>query len=233
MRILIVEDDKILGETIATSLRREGYAVDWVETASAALQCATIEHFDLILLDLGLPDSDGHVVIRTLRENGQQLPVMILTARDGLDERVKGLDEGADDYVIKPIAIPELHARVRALLRRRMNNASPRIVLGNLELDTVGKRAFVNSTCVDLSAREWSVLEYLVGRAGKIVSKDQLIQAITDWQSELSQNAIEAYVHRVRAKIEGCGIVIRTVRGLGYLLEEPTKDCQLPNTERL
>ncbi len=222
MRILIVEDDKTLGSTIATSLRREGYAVDWVETASAALQCATIESFDLILLDLGLPDSDGHSVIRTLRERGQQVPVLILTARDGLDERVKGLDEGADDYVIKPIATPELHARVRALLRRRMNSASPRIVIGKLELDTVGKRAFVNSECIDLSAREWSVLEYLVGRAGKIVSKDQLIQAITDWQSDLSQNAIEAYVHRVRSKIEGSDVAIRTVRGLGYLLEEPS-----------
>lgn len=221
MRILIVEDDKTLGAAIATSLRREGYAVDWVETASAALQCATIEHFDLLLLDLGLPDSDGHAVVRALRENGQQLPVLILTARDRLDDRVQGLDEGADDYVIKPIAMLELHARIRALLRRRMNNANPRVVMGMLELDTVGKRAFVNSVSIDLSAREWSVLEYLVGRAGKIVSKDQLIQAITDWQSDLSQNAIEAYVHRVRSKIEGSSVTIRTVRGLGYLLDEP------------
>jgi len=221
MRILIVEDDKTLGEAIAKSLRQADFAVDWVETARAALQCLTVEHFDLLVLDLGLPDSDGHTVIGKLRELGQTLPVLILTARDALEERVKGLDGGADDYVIKPIAMAELHARARALLRRSMNSASPRVAIGRLVLDTVGKRAFIDSRGIDLSAREWSVLEYLVGNAGRIVSKDQLIQAIAGWGQELSQNAIEAYVHRVRAKIEGSDIAIRTVRGLGYLLEEP------------
>lgn len=221
MRILIVEDDNTLGEAMAKSLRRDGFAVDCVTTAQTALQCATIEHFDLVLLDLGLPDNDGHMVVCKLRELGQVLPILILTARDALEERVKGLDEGADDYVIKPIAMPELHARVRALLRRRMNSASPHITIGKLVLDTVGKRVFIDSNSIEFSAREWSVLEYLVGRAGRIVSKDQLIQAITSWESELSRNAIEAYVHRVRTKIEGSDVIIRTVRGLGYLLEEP------------
>jgi two-component system OmpR family response regulator len=221
MRILIVEDDKMLGEAIAKSLRQIGFAVDWVETARAALQCVTVENFDLLVLDLGLPDSDGHTIVCKLRELGQTLPVLILTARDALEERVKGLDEGADDYVIKPIAMPELHARVRALLRRRMNSANPRIAIGRLVLDTVGKRAFIDARGIELSAREWSVLEYLVANAGRIVSKDQLIQAISGWGQELSQNAIEAYVHRVRGKIEGSDIEIRTVRGLGYLLEEP------------
>jgi two-component system OmpR family response regulator len=222
MRILIVEDDKMLGAAIAASLRQAGFAVDWVETAHAALQCMAVEHFDLLVLDLGLPDGDGHSVVHKLRELGQSLPVLILTARDALEERVKGLDEGADDYVIKPIAMPELHARVRALLRRRMNSASSRIAIGRLVLDMVGKRAFIDARSIDLSAREWSVLEYLVGSAGRIVSKDQLIQAIAGWGQELSQNAIEAYVHRVRAKIEGSEIEIRTVRGLGYLLQEPS-----------
>lgn len=222
MRILIVEDDKTLGAAISRSLRQEGFAVDWVETARAALQCLSAENFDLLVLDLGLPDSDGHAVVRKVRELGQSLPVLILTARDALDERVKGLDTGADDYVIKPIAMPELHARLRALLRRRMNNASPHVTIGKLVLDTVGRRAFIDSRSIDLSAREWSVLEYLIGRTGRVVSKDQLIQAIAGWDRDLSQNAIEAYVHRIRTKIEGSDITIRTVRGLGYMLEEPT-----------
>lgn len=221
MRILILEDDKILGAMIAKSLRQNGFAVDWAETAGAALQCLTVERFDLLILDLGLPDSDGHSVVRKLRQLGQSLPVLILTARDALDERVKGLDQGADDYVIKPIAMPELHARVRALLRRRMNNANPQVTVGKLVIDTVGKRAYIGSRNIELSAREWSVLEYLVGNSGRIVSKDQLIQAIAGWDKELTQNAIEAYVHRIRAKIEGSDITIRTVRGLGYMLEEP------------
>ncbi|MDB6063622.1 MAG: response regulator [Verrucomicrobiaceae bacterium] len=222
MRILVVEDDKALGAAITKSLQQAGFAVDWVETARTALQFLTLENFDLLLLDLGLPDSDGYTVVRKLRESGKSLPILILTARDALDDRVRGLDQGADDYVVKPIAMPELHARVRALLRRRMTGGNPSITLKKLVLDTVGRRAYVESRSIDLTAREWSVLEYLVGNSGRIVSKDQLIQAIASWDRELSQNAIEAYVHRIRGKIEGSEVVIKTVRGLGYLLEEPT-----------
>lgn len=221
MRILIVEDDQVLGLAMDKSLRRENFAVDWVQTAHAAIQFATLEHFDLIVLDLGLPDGDGHKVIRKLRDAGQTLPILVVSARDGLDERVQALDEGADDYVIKPLAIAELHARVRAMLRRRMNAANPRITLGRLILDMNGKRAFVDEAAIELSGREWSVLEYLIANTGRIVSKDQLIQAIANWDKELSQNAIEAYVHRIRSKIEGSQINIRTIRGLGYMLEEP------------
>lgn len=222
MRILIVEDDKALGLAMEKSLHREKFAVDWVQTAQEAIQFAMLERFDLLVLDLGLPDGDGHKVIRKLREAGQTLSILVVSARDGLDERIQALDEGADDYVIKPLAMTELHARVRAMLRRRMNVTNPRITLGQLTLDMNGKRAFINDVAIDLSGREWSVLEYLIANTARIVSKDQLIQAIANWDKELSPNAIEAYVHRIRSKIEGSKINIRTIRGLGYMLEEPT-----------
>lgn len=221
MRILIVEDDQALGLAMQNSLSRENFAVDRVQTAQEAIQFSLLERFDLIVLDLGLPDGDGHTVIRKLREAGQTLSILVVSARDGIDERVRALDQGADDYVIKPVAMSELHARVRAMLRRRMNVASARIKLGRLELDMNGKRAFINDAAIDLSAREWGVLEYLIANTDRIVSKDQLIQAIANWSTDLSPNAIEAYVHRVRGKIEGSQINIRTVRGLGYMLEEP------------
>ena len=221
MRILIVEDDRALGLAMEKSLQRENFAVDWVQTAQDAIQFAALECFDLLVLDLGLPDGDGHKVIRKLREAGQTLSILVVSARDGIDERVQALDEGADDYVIKPLAMTELHARVRAMLRRRMNVTNPRITLGRLTLDMNGKRAFINDAAIELSGREWSVLEYLIANTGRIVSKDQLIQAIANWDKELSPNAIEAYVHRVRSKIEGSQINIRTIRGLGYMLEEP------------
>lgn len=221
MRILIVEDDQTLGLAVKKSLHRENFAVDWVQTAEEAIKFAMLERFDLLVLDLGLPDGDGHKVIRKLRLAGQTLSILVVSARDGIDERVLALDEGADDYVTKPLAMTELHARVRAMLRRRMNMANPQIALGQLMLDMTGKRAFINETAIELSGREWSVLEYLIANAGRIVSKDQLIQAIANWSKELSPNAIEAYVHRVRGKIEGSQINIRTVRGLGYMLEEP------------
>lgn len=220
MRVLVVEDDKTLGATMAQSLSLAGYAADWVGSAADALHALTVEHFDAMVLDLGLPDRDGYEVVRHLREHGQSLPVLILTARDAVEDRVQGLDLGADDYVVKPIAMAELQARVRALIRRGSGGGSPRFNLGRLELDTVGKRAYLNELSLDLSGREWSVLEYLISNIRRIVSKEQLIQAIAGWDRELSANAIEAYVYRVRSKIEGSGVVIRTVRGLGYMLEE-------------
>jgi two-component system OmpR family response regulator len=220
MRILLVEDDKMLGEAIAKSLTHVGYATDWVERAADALHALAVENFDVMVLDLGLPDGDGYEVVRHLRQRKKLLPVLILTARDAVEDRIKGLDLGADDYVVKPAAMAELHARVRALIRRQAGIGSSRFRIGSLELDVVGKQAFLDRQALDLSGREWSVLEYLATHDGRIVSKEQLIQAIAGWDQELSTNAIEAYVHRVRAKIEGAEVVIRTVRGLGYMLEE-------------
>jgi two-component system OmpR family response regulator len=221
MRILVVEDDKYLGAAMIQSLAHAGYAADLVGSVAAALHALAAENFDALVLDLGLPDQDGYQVVRHLRRQAQTLPVLILTARDAIEDRVQGLDLGADDYVVKPVAMAELHARLRALIRRAAGKGSVRLQIGNLELDTVGRQAYLGDKALDLSSREWSVLEYLAVHARSIVSKDQLIQAITAWDQELSTNAIEAYIHRLRGKIEGCGASIRTVRGLGYMLEEP------------
>lgn len=210
----------MLGEAIARSLTQAGYATDWVERAADALHALAVENFDVLVLDLGLPDQDGYEVVRHLRQSGQLLPVLILTARDAVEDRVLGLDLGADDYVVKPIAMAELHARVRALIRRQAGIGSSCFRIGRLELDVAGKRVSLDGQPLDLSGREWGVLEYLATHDKRIVSKEQLIQAIAGWDQELSANAIEIYVHRVRAKIENSGVVIRTVRGLGYMLEE-------------
>jgi two-component system OmpR family response regulator len=220
MRILLVEDDQDLGGAMRDGLILAGHTTDLVGTASHALHALQSEHFDLLVLDLGLPDRDGTDVIRTARHLRKSLPILILTARDTLDSRVEGLDLGADDYVVKPVAMAELCARIRALLRRNIGDGNPLWRLGNLELDTVGKIARVGNELLDLSAREWTLLEYLASSAGRIVSKEQLIQVLGGWEQELSANAIEAYVHRVRSKLNNSGINIRTVRGLGYMLSE-------------
>lgn len=219
MRILVVEDEETLGRSMAQSLTLGGYATDWVGNAADALHAILVEHYDAMVLDLGLPDRDGFEVVRALRQRNHSLPVLILTARDAVENRVQGLDIGADDYVVKPIAMAELHARVRALIRRNSGSSS-RMSLGHLQLDMVGKRAYLGDHPLDLTGREWSVLEYLATHPRRIVSKDQLIEAISGWDQELSANAIEAYVYRVRNKIAGSGAIIRTIRGLGYMLEE-------------
>ena len=221
MRILIVEDDKTLGTAMMQSLGHAGYAAELTTEIVDALHLLSVENFDALVLDLGLPDGDGYDVVRYLRKMGKALPVLILTARDAVEDRVQGLDLGADDYVVKPVAMAELQARLRALIRRSSGASSPRVDLGRLVLDMPGKCAYLAGLALDLSAREWSVLEYLATHSRRIVSKEQLIQAITTMDQELSANAIEAYVHRVRRKIEGSGIIIRTIRGLGYMLEEP------------
>ena len=221
MRVLVVEDDQTLGRAMSASLVHAGFATDWVGTVGDALHLLDGESFDAIVLDLGLPDRDGYEVVRALRLRGRTLPVLILTARDAVEDRVQGLDLGADDYLVKPVAMTELQARLRALIRRSTGSAaSARFCLGALELDTAGKRAFLHGVPLELSGREWGVLEYLAIHAQRIVSKEQLIQGLTSLGQELSENAIEAYVHRVRAKIEGSGTLIRTVRGLGYMLEK-------------
>ncbi|MBU6505430.1 MAG: response regulator transcription factor [Betaproteobacteria bacterium] len=220
MRILVVEDDRTLGKAMSASLEHSGFAVDWVGGIADAQHMLGSEHFDAIVLDLGLPDGDGYAVVRALRQKGATLPVLILTARDAVEDRVQGLDLGADDYIVKPVAMAELQARLRALIRRSAGTGSARFSIGALTLDTAGRRAFLQEQPLDLSGREWGVLEYLATHARRIVSKEQLIQALTSLGQDLSENAIEAYVHRLRGKIEGSGTVIRTVRGLGYMLEQ-------------
>jgi two-component system OmpR family response regulator len=221
MRILIAEDDRVIADGLLRALRASGAAVDHVASgteADAALM--TNKEFDLLILDLGLPKMHGLEVLRRLRARGSSLPVLILTAADSVDERVKGLDLGADDYMAKPFSLLEIEARVRALVRRRMGGASDSIRHGPLVYDQAGRVASIDGKMIDLSARELGLLEVLLQRSGRMVSKDQLVERLCEWGEEVSNNAIEVYIHRLRKKIEKGPLRIATVRGLGYCLEK-------------
>jgi len=220
MRLLIVEDDAPLASGLQRILEGEGHAVDVTSRGEEAMLAAAQEKFDLVILDIGLPQMDGFEVLRRLRAAERPMPVLVLTARDSVDDRVRGLDLGADDYMVKPFAAPELTARVRALLRRSQAHGGPRVVHGPLVLDTVARRAFLRDAPLELAAREWAVLEVLLAKVEKIVSKEAIIQAVAGWGDDLSPNAIEVYVSRLRSKLEPAGVKIRTVRGFGYMLEE-------------
>ena len=221
MRILIVEDEPLLAEGLSRSLKQAGYAVDCLDDGQEADTLLLTESYDCLILDLGLPRLDGLQVLARLRRRGGRTPVLILTARDRMSDRVDGLDLGADDYMSKPFDLPELEARVRALIRRGQGAASADIVVGELTLDTVGKRVTLAALPVELSAREYSVLEVLVLRAGKVVGKSQLSDRLYSAGEEPGPNAIEVYIHRLRRKLEPTLVSIRTIRGLGYLLELP------------
>jgi two-component system, OmpR family, response regulator len=221
MRILIAEDDPVLADGLVRSLHQADYAVDCVGAGDEAERVLLAQRFDLVILDLGLPRLDGFEVLRRLRRRGSKVPVLVLTARDALDDRVKGLDLGADDYLTKPFDLPELEARVRALIRRGQSGGGAILVHGALRLDTVGRRATLNGAGLDLSAREFGVLEVLMHRSGRVVNKDQLSEQLYGWHGDVGANAIEVYVHRLRRKLEPAGATIRTIRGLGYLLEKP------------
>lgn len=220
MHVLLVEDDASLSDGIAQSLLRAGHAVDARATGAEALEATRHERFDLVLLDIGLPGIDGYEVLRRLRTAEDLTPVLVLTARDQIGDRVHGLDLGADDYLAKPFAMAELGARVRALLRRAQAQASSCTRHGPLTMDRGARRAYLCGERLDLTAREWAVLEVLLQKAEKIVSKESIIHWIANWDDELSLNAIEVYVSRLRAKLEPAGIRVRTVRGFGYMLEE-------------
>jgi two-component system OmpR family response regulator len=220
MRILIAEDDAIIADGLSRSLRQAGYAVDWAANGQDADTALLTVSYDLLILDLGLPKLPGLEVLKRLRSRTSQLPVLILTALDGTHDRVKGLDLGADDYMVKPFELAELEARVRALTRRSAGTA-PTIQCGSLVFDQVGRVAQVDGVMLELSAREIGLLEVLLTRMGRLVSKDQLVDHLCGWGEEVSHNAIEVYVHRLRKKLEPGGVKIATVRGLGYCLERP------------
>lgn len=221
MRILIAEDDQVLADGLLRTLRAAGAAVDHVasgDEADAALLMR--DSFDLLILDLGLPGMSGLDVLKRLRARGSRLPVLILTAADSVEDRVRGLDLGADDYMAKPFALAELEARVRALVRRGNGAASSIIQHGPLTFDQAGRVASIDGKTIELSARELGLLEVLLQRAGRLVSKEQLVERLCEWGDEVSNNAIEVYIHRLRKKIERGPIRIATVRGLGYCLEK-------------
>jgi len=223
MRILLVEDDALLADGLARSLRQSGYIVEVASDGKTADLWLESEAFDLTILDLGLPGLDGATVLQRLRLRKQSTPVLILSARMALEERVRLLDLGADDYVVKPVALVELEARVRALIRRGQATPEPCITLGRLKLDTIGKRAWFEGNALDLTAREWAALEFLASRVNRIVNKEQIMQTLYSWDEEITPNAIEKFISRLRSKLEPAGITIRTVRGLGYYLERPAE----------
>ena len=219
MHILVAEDNPDLAEGLVRSLRKSGYAVDQVRNGDEADAALEANPFDLLILDIGLPRKSGLEVLRRLRSRKSSMPVLILTALDSLTDRVAGLDAGADDYLAKPFELAELEARVRALARRGMAGGSTLICHGPLTYDQTGRTARMNGEQIELSAREIGLLEILLQRDGRMVSKEQLVNHLCEWGDEVSWNAIEVYVHRLRKKLEPGGIRIATVRGLGYRLE--------------
>lgn len=222
MHILLAEDDEVLSDGISKALQQKGYSVDVFDNGLAAQQAAVGSKFDLIILDIGLPKLDGLSVLQRVRLQSRTVPILIVTARDGLHDRVTGLDLGADDYITKPFDLPELEARVRALLRRNTRSKDEELAMGELRFDVVGRRAFVRDVALELSARELAVLEFLMQRAGRVVNKEQLIEYMYGWDEDVTYNAIEVNVHRLRKKIEAADVNIRTIRGLGYLLDVVT-----------
>jgi two-component system OmpR family response regulator len=218
MRILLVEDDKVLADALSRALVQSAHAVDVVGTGEDADRALTLAAYDLAILDIGLPGLSGLDVLRRLRARRSTMPVLMLTAFDTLEDRVRGLDLGADDYLAKPFDLPELEARVRALLRRG-TNSTPYLEHGLLRFDTVGRRVFHDRKPLDLSPRELAVLELLLMREGRVVSKEQIVNHLYGWGDEVGANAIEVYVYRLRKKLEPLGCEIRTVRGMGYLME--------------
>jgi two-component system OmpR family response regulator len=216
MRLLLVEDDAMIGETVLHLLRSEHYAVDWVRDGAMADQALRSAEYDLVLLDLGLPKRDGLEVLRALRSRRSSVPVLIATARDSVSDRIAGLDAGADDYVVKPYDTDELLARIRALLRRSAGRGEPAFEHKGVSLNPATREATLNTQPVQLSAREWAVLEPLIARPGVVLSRVQLEEKLFSWKDDVSSNAVEVYIHGVRKKLGND--IIQTVRGLGYLV---------------
>ncbi|UCE31661.1 MAG: response regulator transcription factor [Burkholderiales bacterium] len=218
MKALIVEDDRLLSDGIARTLAANGFVAEHVDDGGSADGVLRREPFDLVVLDIGLPGLDGFEVVRRMRARGQQTPVLVLTARDAVQDRVLGLNLGADDYLPKPFDKDELVARANALVRRSRVETERRVVHGPLEVDFGARRAFLGGQPLELPLREWMLLEYLLRNVEKVVNKEQIIAAICRWDEEISPNAIEVYTSRLRAKLEPHGIRIRTIRGFGYML---------------
>lgn len=218
-RILIVEDDPALLRGLVKTLRADGYSVDSASEGGTAVSLGMSEPYAVVVLDVGLPDISGFDVLKRLRENGCRMPILILTARDTVQDRVMGLDLGADDYMLKPFEPSELEARIRALMRRSHGDPCPALTIGTLVMDRSVGTAMVGARVLDLRRREWAVLERLAVRSGKFVSKKQLTNEVFGFDEPVAPNAIEVYVGRLRKKLEPDGPAIRTLRGLGYMLD--------------
>jgi len=223
MRVLVVEDDSMIGQSLCSALRQSGYAVDWVREAGEADTALLGEQFALVLLDLGLPQRDGLEVLRSMRARNDSTPVIVITARDSLTDRVSGLDAGADDYIVKPFELDELLARMRAVVRRHAGRGQSAIAVGSVTLDPSTREVTRNGASLALSAREYAVLEALMLRPGAILSRAQLEDRLYGWGEELESNAISVYIHQLRRKL-GEGF-IHTVRGVGYYVGAPKENA--------
>jgi DNA-binding response OmpR family regulator len=219
MRILLVEDDELLGDGLHAGLRHCGYAPDWLRDGISARAALKTEDYAAVVLDLGLPGLDGLSLLRELRAAGGTVPVLVLTARDALSDKVDGLDSGADDYLVKPVDLDELAARLRALIRRSGGQAAPLLRVGDIELDPAARRARLNGVPLDLPAKELAILEMLMRNAGRVISRAQLESALYGWSEGVESNAVEVHIHHLRRKLGADAI--RTLRGVGYLLEKP------------
>ncbi|MCV4282026.1 response regulator [Pseudomonas capsici] len=218
MRLLLVEDDIALGEGIHQALSREGYTVDWIKDGSSALHALLSETFDLVILDLGLPKLGGLEVLRKLRHDGSTVPVVILTARDATEDRIAGLDAGADDYLVKPFDVSELKARLRALLRRSAGRAKMLIEHAGISLDPGTQQVSYNNESVSLTPKEYQLLYELLSPPGRVMTRERLMQLLYGWNEEAESNTLEVHIHHLRKKISGD--LIRTIRGVGYLVED-------------
>jgi DNA-binding response OmpR family regulator len=219
MRALLVEDDPLLAHAVGDSLRQAGFVVEWLANAESADAVLSCTDYDLALLDIGLPGMSGLDLLRRLRHRGSNVPVLMLTARDALEDRVRGLEDGADDYLIKPFLVPELVARCHALVRRGRSATASVVRFGPLQVDVGRRRALLEEQELSLTGREWDLLVQLMLDAPNVVSKDKLVSSLGRWDSELTGNAVEIYVSRLRSKLAGADVAVRTVRGLGYRLE--------------
>jgi two-component system, OmpR family, response regulator len=219
MRFLIVEDDAMLADGLARTLQAAGHAADCVASAEHAALALEHEPFDVVLLDLGLPGMDGFELLKRLRKRGNTVPVIVISARDALGDRVRGLDLGADDYLVKPFEHAELEARVRALIRRRSTPVPPQLSFGRVSLDLAAREARIGEERVELTPREWALMELFLTQPRVALAKERIVQSLSSWDEGVSANAVEVYISRLRAKFESAGLRIRTVRGFGYMLE--------------
>jgi two-component system response regulator TctD len=219
MHVLVVEDDSPLADSLATAMRTRGWRVDVSDRGEPVAGSVMKDEYDALVLDIGLPGIDGLETLRRVREQGSLLPVLMLTARDAVEDRVRGLEGGADDYLVKPFALTELFARLHALVRRHDLRRSETLVLSTLRFDSAARRAYVGDQPIRLSPRECIVLQYLMLKTGRIVPREQLAALVPGWDAGTSDNALELLISRLRAKIEPAGVRLLTVRGLGYLLE--------------
>lgn len=219
MRILLAEDDELLGDGVKTGLMQNGYTVDWFKDGLSALQALRSEAFDMIVLDLGLPKMSGLAVLQHIREQGNTIPVLILTARETVEDRVKGLDSGADDYLTKPFDLDELCARLRALQRRFLNRADSIVTYNNITLDPAAHIVTVDGEEISIARREFALLQKLLENAGSVMSREQLTQTLYGWEEDVDSNALEVHIHNLRKKF---GVdFIRTIRGVGYMAVKP------------